>query len=125
VRLFHLVEPAAWTEALAAGAWRPPSLAGEGFVHLSHGHQLAGTLAAHYAAATRLLLLELDPERTRTALCLEPSRAGEPFPHLYRPLEPADVLRHWPLARGGDGWSTPALSASAALDRPAGRPGPP
>lgn len=125
MRLFHLADPDAWARAAAEGAFRPPSLASEGFVHLSHERQVAGTLAAHYAAGRRLVLLELDADRARAALVVEPSRAGEPFPHLYRALEPADVVRHWTLERRGGAWDAPRLGPSPDVDRPAGRPGPP
>ena len=38
--LLHLVEPASWRAALTEGALRPPSLASDGFVHLSTPEQV-------------------------------------------------------------------------------------
>jgi len=99
-RLFHLAPWDAW-EALergATGALEPPSLAAEGFVHLSFAHQLLGTLRTHLADAGRLALLELAPDGLGDALRLEPSRSGALFPHLYRPLARADVRAAWSLA---------------------------
>lgn len=63
----------------------------DGFIHLSTGAQLGGTLAKHFAAEVGLVVLrvavETDPE-----LKWEASRGGALFPHLYRPLEMADVV---------------------------------
>lgn len=96
----------AWRAWRASGeaAWRPASLAREGFCHLSFAEQLAGTLERHFDPGDGLLLVELRPAALGSALRLEPSRGGEPFPHLHRPIEPGDILRETPLAHGGLGW---------------------
>ncbi len=106
-RLFHVVPRAAW-DARPPGAWRPASLAREGFCHLSFPEQLAGTLAVHFAELREVVLLELDPSRLEGALVLEPSRGGEPFPHLYRAIEPEDVVAQRRLERrAGERWEPP------------------
>lgn len=121
-RLFHLVRPAEWrAQRDGAGRYAPPSLAREGFVHLSFAAQLAGTLDAHFAAPGALWLLELEPRRLADALVLERSRGGALFPHLRRALEEADCLRWWALAER----VAPLLGASAGDDRPPGRAGAP
>ena len=117
-RLFHLVERAAWD---AGRGFHPPSLGREGFVHLSLARQLAGTLRAHFAGAGELVLLEIDPERAAPLLGFEASRGGARFPHLYRPLEPEDVLRRWELLPGA---SPPHLGLEADQDAPPGRAAP-
>jgi len=58
----------------------------DGFIHLSAGHQVEGTLAKHYAGQEDLLLVTLDPERLGAGLKWEESRGGDLFPHLYGPL---------------------------------------
>jgi len=58
----------------------------DGFIHLSLGSQLAGTLVRHYAQTTDLLVLEIDTDNLGAALRLEASRSGALFPHLYAPL---------------------------------------
>lgn len=67
----------------------------DGFIHLSTPEQLEGTLARHFAGEADLVMVELaiadDP-----ALKLEVSRNGALFPHLYRPLLAADVMRPEP-----------------------------
>ena len=111
-RLFHLCSPSAWDAAKAKGSLEPASLTAEGFVHLSYGDQVAGTLAVHFARGrsdvNQLLLLELAPAALGDELVVEPSRGGALFPHLYRALRPGDVVAVHTIARGdGDLWDLP------------------
>ena len=84
--LYHLVDRGAWEAARAAGVYRPPSLASEGFIHLSTAEQWPRTRERFYADATELLLLEID--ETLLAGDVRYERAdGEDFPHLYGVLD--------------------------------------
>jgi uncharacterized protein (DUF952 family) len=74
----------------------------DGFIHLSAAHQLAGTLAKHFAGEDGLVLLALDRERLGPALKWEVSR-GDRFPHLYAPLDLAALLWAERLPLGDDG----------------------
>ena len=65
----------------------------DGFIHLSSGEQVAGTLAAHFAGEAGLVLAEVDVAED-AALRWELSRGGAAYPHLYRPLQWADVAGH-------------------------------
>lgn len=69
----------------------------DGFVHLSAAHQVEGTLRRHFAGEDGLWLLALAEERLGDALRWEASWGGEAFPHLFRPLEAADVVWAAPL----------------------------
>lgn len=104
------------------GAYAPPSLAAEGFVHLSFTEQLAGTLEAHFDPADTLLLVELDAARLGAELRVEPSRGGALFPHLYRALRVGDVRRAWPLRRADGRWVLPEIGPGTSGARP-GDPG--
>ena len=76
----------------------------DGYIHLSTGDQVPGTLARHFAGETDLHLLAVRTEAL-DALRWEPSRGGQLFPHLYRELRASDVLwsRTIPLGpRGHD-----------------------
>jgi uncharacterized protein (DUF952 family) len=64
----------------------------DGFIHLSAAHQVKGTLAAHYAGRTDLVLLTIDADAFESSLVWEPSRNGEQFPHLYGVL-PVNALQ--------------------------------
>lgn len=66
----------------------------DGFIHLSAGDQLSGTLDKHYSGVDELLLLWLPTEALPTEqLRWEPSRGGALFPHLYGPLQKGWVAR--------------------------------
>jgi len=126
-RVFHIAPIHAWGDTRGetweldkAPEWSPPSLASEGFVHLSFAHQLAGTLTAHFADAPPQQLLEISAETISDSLRLEPSRDGALFPHLYRPLRATDVLRWWRLQRDAGSWDVPLLGASPEHDDPLG-----
>lgn len=99
VTVFHLTDPAGWEAAQRSGELVPPGFAEEGFVHCSTEEQLAGTIARHFAGVDELVLLELDQDRLGDALRWEESRPGEVYPHVYRPLVLADVVRASPWPR--------------------------
>ncbi|MCW8139769.1 MAG: DUF952 domain-containing protein [Planctomycetota bacterium] len=97
--LLHIITRDAWAQALREGRYAPASLASEGFVHLSSPGQLAGTAARYYAGQTDLVVLVLDAARLAPdVLRWEVSTGGERFPHLYRAIDPAEVLEVRPLA---------------------------
>ncbi|MDO3705919.1 DUF952 domain-containing protein [Micromonospora sp. C28SCA-DRY-2] len=109
--IYKLLPTTEWDEALAAG-----HLAGtavdrqDGFVHLSAADQVVETARRHFAGATGLTLLTVDPARLGDALRWEPSRGGQLFPHLYGPLPVAAVVAAQALPA-----DTPAADAVAAL----------
>lgn len=106
--LLHLITPADWRAALAAGSVTPPSFVTEGFVHLSHAEQLPLPANRLFAGRQDLLLLVIDPARIeRTALRYEPGVPTDPasmvFPHLYAPLPVAAVTSVLPYRPAADG----------------------
>jgi uncharacterized protein (DUF952 family) len=100
-RLFHITTPAEWATAQRAGTHAPPSLASEGFVHLSAGRQLVRTANKHFPGRSGLLVLELDP--AALDVVWEDLGAGEPFPHVYGPLPASAVIAARSLEPGQDG----------------------
>lgn len=79
----------------------------DGFIHLSGGAQLQGTLDKHYTYAAMggadLILAAVDAAALGSALKYEVSRGGAKFPHLYGPLPRSAVVRHWVLQSGEEG----------------------
>ena len=69
-----------------------PLDARDGFIHLSSAAQVRDTAARHFAGRPDLLLVAVDAASLGGALRWEPSRNGEPFPHLYGPL-PRQAVR--------------------------------
>ena len=102
--VYKVLSEAAFEEAWAAGRFHGSADdARDGFIHLSAGHQLSGTLAAHFAGQEGLVLVALDADRLGQALRWEASRGGALFPHLYAPLDLAAMLWVEPLPLGRDG----------------------
>ncbi len=75
----------------------------DGFIHMSTAAQVAETAARHFADESNLVLVALDEQRLGQALRWEPSRGGQLFPHLYRPLRPDDVVWDKSLPLGATG----------------------
>jgi uncharacterized protein (DUF952 family) len=85
--LLHLTTREDWEAAQAAGVYEPPSLAKEGYVHLSAPNQVLDTAARHFPGVGGLVLLTIAAERLRAPLRYETvAERGEMFPHLYGPL---------------------------------------
>jgi uncharacterized protein (DUF952 family) len=82
--ILHITTRAAWEAARAAGRYEAPSLAAEGFIHLSDPDQVVRVADARYSGVPDLVLLCVAPERLAAPLRYETSDAGEErFPHLY------------------------------------------
>lgn len=63
----------------------------DGYIHLSTAEQTAGTMAKYFAGEA-VVVLTLDTDALGDAIRWEPSRGGALFPHLYRPIDRADVI---------------------------------
>jgi len=75
----------------------------DGYVHLSTGAQLAGTLDRHFAKEGEVRILAVRAGQLGDALRWEASQKGEEFPHLYGRLLARDITAEWRVARGPDG----------------------
>lgn len=101
--IFHISTAADFAAARASGAHCAPSLAREGFIHLSQAHQVQAVLKAFYPGRTDLVLMVVDPTLLTAPLRFEApaslGKSGGPaafernqlFPHLYGPLN-ADAI---------------------------------
>ncbi len=69
----------------------------DGFIHFSTAKQAEETALKHFADVEGLWLLAVDADALGVDLHWEPSRGGDLFPHLYRPLRDDDVVWHKPL----------------------------
>ena len=94
--IYHLAFRADWEAGLAAGEYRAPSLAEEGFIHASADEaQMLRVAARLFAGRDDLLALDVDTERlpAHSPVIREPARSGEIYPHVYGPINPDAVLR--------------------------------
>jgi uncharacterized protein (DUF952 family) len=107
--ILHIATRPAWDAARAAGRSEAPSLAAEGFIHLSGPEQVVRVADARYSGASELLLLCVDADRLAAPLRDETSDAGdETFPHLYGPLNLDAVVAVVPFPEADDGFALPA-----------------
>ncbi len=86
----------------------------DGFVHLSMGAQIQGTLDKHYSFAKTggddLVVAAFEPSAFGDTLKYEVSRGGEKFPHLYAPLPLSALTNHWVLKQSpNDGYELPDI----------------
>ncbi|MEM1129677.1 MAG: DUF952 domain-containing protein [Pseudomonadota bacterium] len=79
----------------------------DGFIHFSTGAQVAETAAKYFAGDAELVLAAVETDRLGRRLRWEPARNGDLFPHLYRPLERADIVWTRPLPLGTSGHMFP------------------
>lgn len=87
VTLLKVFRAAEWEALQKDGGFAgSPDDRRDGFIHLSTEEQLAGTLAKHFAGEAGLIVAEVVLPPGDPALRFEPSRSGQLFPHLYRPL---------------------------------------
>jgi uncharacterized protein (DUF952 family)/lysophospholipase L1-like esterase len=111
--LFHIVAPADWP---VDGEYQPPSLAEQGFVHLSFVDQVEGVANAIYLDAPELVVVELDPTELGVEVRVEDSYGeGVAFPHAYGPVPVSAAVAVHPLRRTADGrWRFTRDGATAA-----------
>jgi uncharacterized protein (DUF952 family) len=75
----------------------------DGYIHLSCGSQLAGTLDRHFGGVEGLMLVAVDLSLLHDSVRWEPARGGELFPHIHGHLPVAAVVSVAPVERTGDG----------------------
>jgi uncharacterized protein (DUF952 family) len=102
--VYKILPPAAWEEARRSGVVAPSADdRRDGFLHLSAGGQIPGTLARHFATEPAVALVAFDAAALGAALRWERSRDGALFPHLYGALPAELAVGVWTLTRGRDG----------------------
>lgn len=102
--IYKIFRAPEWAEFCDAGHTDgAPIDRADGYVHLSTGAQVAETAAKYFAGEDGLAILALESDALGDALKWEPSRGGDLFPHLYRPLMIEDILWQTDLPAGPDG----------------------
>ncbi len=107
--IYHIAYAADWDRARTDGAYmistRGRTLAQEGFIHASQTHQVAPVANRFYGADDALVVLVIDVDRLRSEVRHEevPGAEGDPFPHIYGPLNIDAVVDVLPLPKGPDG----------------------
>ncbi len=109
--ILHITARADWEGAQALGDYRLDTLTTEGFIHCSTPEQVLGPANALYRGRDDLVLLVIEPARLAADLVYEDCyEAGQPFPHIYGPLNLDAVSRVVPFPPLPDGtFSLPPL----------------
>jgi uncharacterized protein (DUF952 family) len=102
--IYHMCPAETWQEAVRVGTYHGPADdRRDGFIHFSTAEQIAESARRHRAGQAGLLLIAVESIRLGQRLKWEKSRGGALFPHLYGPLDAAEVARTHPLPLGPDG----------------------
>jgi len=85
--ILHITSRAEWEAAQSIGHYDSKTLDTEGFIHCSTPKQVLGPANAFYSGQHGLVLLVIDPARAQAPIVYEDCyESGQPFPHLYGPL---------------------------------------
>jgi uncharacterized protein (DUF952 family) len=102
--IYHMCPAETWQEAVRAGVYRGGADdRRDGFIHFSTADQVAESARRHRAGQAGLVLIGVESAHLGGRLKWEKSRAGDLFPHLHGPLDPAEVTSIHPLPLGPDG----------------------
>jgi len=110
--ILHITSRDRWLVARDSGGYVAPSLASEGFIHCSQLHQVLPVAEKFYRGQQGLVLLVIDPARLTADLKWEaPAEGGpppgvaegDPFPHIYGPINPDAVVQVLDLTVDRDG----------------------
>jgi len=117
-RIYHVCQRSEWQASRAAGRYAGSAQdKADGFIHFSTADQVVESVAKHRAGLAGLVILEVEARLLGAALRWEASRGGALFPHLYKALPVAAVVRvadlpldeegnhffPWGLGKGGLG----------------------
>jgi len=91
--IIKLLRAGEWAALQATGSFAgSPDDLRDGYIHLSTPEQAPGTRAKYFANEPGAVALTLDADALAADLRWEPSRGGQLFPHLYRPLRLNEVV---------------------------------
>ena len=114
--IYHIAAKADWQSGLAEGAFCPPSLAAEGFVHCAYAGQVCEVADQRYAGRGDLVLLEIDRRQlSHDVIDESPAGSNELFPHIYGGIPVNAVSAVHVLECGSDGRFTLPAAVQAAI----------
>jgi uncharacterized protein (DUF952 family) len=94
IDFLHITRREDWLKALDQGSYTADSLAKEGFIHCSTLAQVAATANRYYAGQHGMVLLCIDASLLQAEARWENLDAlGNPFPHIYGPLNFEAVVK--------------------------------
>jgi len=110
--IYHITARQDWQEAQQRGEQRAESLESEGFIHCSTHTQVLPVAEKYYKGQQGNVLLMIDPSLLTSELRWEPPSGGapplgvpegEPFPHIYGPINLEAIVKVFDLETNPDG----------------------
>jgi len=110
--IYHIAPRKDWRTALATGHYHAASLVTEGFIHCSTVSQVLPVAEDFYKGQHGLVLLAIEPTRLSSDLKWEPPSGGtpppgvprgDPFPHIYGPINLPAVIKVFDLEQNTNG----------------------
>ena len=113
---YHLTPVEWWVGADPSGPLAAPSLADEGFIHCTTGHdEMVATANRHYRDDPRaFVVLTLDLERITSPVRVEDERRI--YPHVFGPIDRAAIVAVAPMPRAEDGTFLPFDAAPESIE---------
>ena len=101
--IFKIIDKDEWQKAKQAGTYGGSKKDIEdGYIHFSEEDQVEETLRRHYPKKDNLLLLKVNAFKLEHLLWEQASN-GDMYPHLYSPLDIANVEEEFELPLNDDG----------------------
>lgn len=102
--IFKIFTTAEWAQFQADGIFHGSALdKADGFIHISAGPQVQGTLDKYYTTKASIVMAAIDPTKLADKLKWEVSRAGAEFPHYYASLMSEHIEAHYTLSADEQG----------------------
>ena len=101
--IFKIIDKDDWLKAKQIGTYGGSKKDIEdGYIHFSEEDQVEETLRRHYSKKENLLLLKVNAFKLEHLLWEQASN-GDMYPHLYSPLDIANVEEEFELPLNDDG----------------------
>ena len=101
--IFKIIDKDEWQKAKQTGTYGgSKNDIEDGYIHFSEEDQVEETLRRHYPKKDNLLLLKVNAFKLEHLLWEQASN-GDMYPHLYSPLDIANVEEEFELPLNDDG----------------------
>ena len=102
--IYHIAQRDEWAEAKKLGRYWPSSPMNSPFIHFSFEHQVLRVANFLFSGRRDVVLLEVQRTLVEKDLKLEaPQGEEDKYPHLYRALDPKEVIFEGALLPSADG----------------------
>lgn len=97
--IYKITTAALWADAERTGVLPGmPIDDADGYMHFSTADQLRETLSLHFRGQSEIFVLKVALGPIASNVKWEASRGGALFPHLYAPLQVAQIAKSWPVS---------------------------